>query len=632
MGWHLPYPALLLVGATLLLAAVPSQAATYYVSVAGSDTNAGTSPRTPWRTLARVNVGPFRPGDRVLFRRGDRWRGQLRPQSGSPAGPVLYGAYGRGPKPVLLGSVDKSRAADWHNEGGNIWATGESAITQVLAALPAPTLTALPWQLYTEGGGAATGAVADVGPVSFRVDCTGSGSGSNHIQLYLMPFGIEAGKTYRLLFRAHASESFRARLPELMKATPPWTAYTSAPARRLVTVGTKWQTFCQLYEAGVTAADARLTFFLGGQLPAGATLWVDSLSFVESVPTESMGALPEDVGNLIFDGATCGTKIWQWHRTGPQHQDEFRYDEERQVVEMYSAGNPATHHRSIECALTRHIIDESGASYVVYENLDLRYGGAHGIGGGDTHHITVRDCDISFIGGGLMDLDGRPVRYGNGIEFWGGAHDNLVERCRLWEIYDAALTNQNNGPGVLQDSITYRNNVIWNSEYSFEYWNRPADSSRTKNIRFEHNTCVNAGSGWGHRQRPDPGGRHLCFYYSSAPAEGIVIRNNIFAGATDNAFYAPDYEPAQLAKLDIDHNLWLQSAGKMILLRDTSYDMAHFPDYQKELSLESHSVAAEPRFVDAAKRDYRLAPGSPGEGAGVTNMGKYPLTKPERRG
>jgi hypothetical protein len=181
---------------------------------------------------------------------------------------------------------------------------------------------------------------------------------------------------------------------------------------------------------------------------------------------------------------------------------------------------------------------------------------------------------------------------------------------------------------VLQDSITYRNNVISNSEYSFEYWNRPADSSRTRNIRFEHNTCVNAGSGWGHRQRPDPGGRHLCFYYSSAPAEGIVIRDNIFAGATDNAFYAPDYERAQLASLNTDHNLWCQPVGEMIRLKGASYDMAHFADYQRELSLEPHSVAAEPRFADAARRDYRLAPGSPGQGAGVTKMAESALTGP----
>ena len=135
---------------------------------------------------------------------------------------------------------------------------------------------------------------------------------------------------------------------------------------------------------------------------------------------------------------------------------------------------------------------------------------------------------------------GRHVRFGNGIEFWATAHDNLVERRCLWEIYDAALTNQSSGPKTPQHNITYRNNVIWNSEYSFEYWNRPEDSE-THDIYFLHNTCVNAGYGWGHAQRPDPSGCHLRFYSSPARARNIVVCDNIFDGATGPAFYAPDW-------------------------------------------------------------------------------------------
>ncbi len=63
-----------------------------------------------------------------------------------PGAPVLYGAHGEGPKPVLLGSVDKSRPADWRNQGGNLWTTGAPPTPD---ALPAPTTSALPWRLHT---------------------------------------------------------------------------------------------------------------------------------------------------------------------------------------------------------------------------------------------------------------------------------------------------------------------------------------------------------------------------------------------------------------------------------------------------------------------------------------------------
>lgn len=71
---------------------------------------------------------------------------------------------------------------------------------------------------------------------------------------------------------------------------------------------------------------------------------------------------------------------------------------------------------------------------------------------------------FSYIGGGhqFTRPEGKPVRFGNGVEFWSGAHDCLVEGCCLWEIYDAALTNQSSGTNV-QENITYRRNVIWNN-------------------------------------------------------------------------------------------------------------------------------------------------------------------------
>jgi len=184
--------------------------------------------------------------------------------------------------------------------------------------------------------------------------------------------------------------------------------------------------------------------------------------------------------------------------------------------------------------LTRHIINQGNRHDVVYDGLAVRYGAAHGFGGGMTKRITIRNCDVYWIGGGfhLFKADGAPVRYGNGIEFWDGAEDHLVEGNRLWEIYDAALTNQGSAENSHQVNIVYRNNVIWNCEYSFEFWNRPA-GVKTHNILFENNTCLNAGYGWAHAQRPDPNGAHLMFYYNPSDTQNFIVRNNVFYGTTD---------------------------------------------------------------------------------------------------
>jgi hypothetical protein len=199
------------------------------------------------------------------------------------------------------------------------------------------------------------------------------------------------------------------------------------------------------------------------------------------------------------------------------------------------------------------------------------------------------------------------VRFDNGIEFWSDAHDCLVEGCRLWEISDAALTNQGSGTNV-QENITYRRNVIWNSEYSFEFWNR-MEASRTRYICFEHNTCVDAGGGWGHGQRPDPNGRHLMFYDNSAITEGVSVRYNIFCNSTDSCLrlHGRDWTTA----LTMDHNCWFQTRGPIVPRLDQKVGQDQFGAFQRRRGFDTHSVVADPKFVDSARHDYRLAPDSP---------------------
>ncbi len=84
-------------------------AVTYYVhGQQGDDSRDGTTPETAWRTLDRVNQQVFAPGDKLLFRAGTVFRGQLRPAgSGSEGGeapqPILIDRYGDGPNPRLDG-------------------------------------------------------------------------------------------------------------------------------------------------------------------------------------------------------------------------------------------------------------------------------------------------------------------------------------------------------------------------------------------------------------------------------------------------------------------------------------------------------------------------------------------------
>jgi hypothetical protein len=95
-----------------------AQALTFYVDAArGDDGQDGLKPEAAWRSLARVNRALLAPGDRVLFRQGQSWRGQLVPHSGDSSGVITYGTFGKGEKPMLLGSVAADRAEDWQTAG-----------------------------------------------------------------------------------------------------------------------------------------------------------------------------------------------------------------------------------------------------------------------------------------------------------------------------------------------------------------------------------------------------------------------------------------------------------------------------------------------------------------------------------
>jgi len=188
--------------------------------------------------------------------------------------------------------------------------------------------------------------------------------------------------------------------------------------------------------------------------------------------------------------------------------------------------------------------------------LNLRYGAAHGIGGTDTAHITIRRCDIPSLVAGISSPDSTvSLCVTATVSSFGVRHDTIwFEHCRIWEIYDAALTNQGNDPASVQEDITYRHNVVWIRNIPLNIWNRP-ETARTENVIFENNTCVDAGCGWGHSQRPDPNGRHLMFWHNSAPTTGIVVRDNYFCNSTDSCFRMDN---DWLKGLNSDRKHWFQ--------------------------------------------------------------------------
>ena len=78
----------------------------YYIDAfSGNDSNSGNSPDKAWASLKMVNQTKFRPGDKILFKSGTVYQGQLEPKgSGTKEQPIIIDRYGIGKKPAIHGN------------------------------------------------------------------------------------------------------------------------------------------------------------------------------------------------------------------------------------------------------------------------------------------------------------------------------------------------------------------------------------------------------------------------------------------------------------------------------------------------------------------------------------------------
>ena len=92
----------------------------YYIdAVNGNDNNDGKTPQTAWKSLTKLNSIKINAGNKLLFRTGQTWEGELIiKKSGTADNPIEIGAYGDGSKPIIkaygLYRVGMTNEETWH--------------------------------------------------------------------------------------------------------------------------------------------------------------------------------------------------------------------------------------------------------------------------------------------------------------------------------------------------------------------------------------------------------------------------------------------------------------------------------------------------------------------------------------
>ena len=106
------------------IAALVNAQETYYFSTSGNNVSDGLSEEKPRRTMTQEFINALKPGDRVLFKRGDRWHDattnwDFSNIGGSAEKPIYFGAYGTGENPIIA----KLRLVTdtWKDDGNGVW-------------------------------------------------------------------------------------------------------------------------------------------------------------------------------------------------------------------------------------------------------------------------------------------------------------------------------------------------------------------------------------------------------------------------------------------------------------------------------------------------------------------------------
>ena len=90
---------LCLTGLLLTSCTKPAIGSSYYISAEGDDSDSGLAEGKAWKTIERVNVQDFEPGDRILFHGGDTFQGTISltaEDAGTESSRLIVSSFGAG--------------------------------------------------------------------------------------------------------------------------------------------------------------------------------------------------------------------------------------------------------------------------------------------------------------------------------------------------------------------------------------------------------------------------------------------------------------------------------------------------------------------------------------------------------
>ncbi len=273
-----------------------------------------------------------------------------------------------------------------------------------------------------------------------------------------------------------------------------------------------------------------------------------------------------DAGMINFNNDTyIGDKKAEYSEI--ENDGDFYHDNDNKKLYLkLSSGNPGEVFGNIEIATTKVMFMIRNANNIQFDNLCIKYATVMGISAADCGNIQVTNCEFGWIGGHWASH--KPNRYGNAVELYYRASECCVKNCWFYQIFDAAVTFQGEGPGEANfKSIYFEDNLIEHSSMNFEYWPRYIDKNGVKHengkvydIRFCGNLLRGAGYGWSGKQRITKANQSFLLSWDRVfgpdSVKAFYITDNIFDCADCPYIYAG--LPSEQDGLHVKHNSYYQ--------------------------------------------------------------------------
>lgn len=366
-------------------------------------------------------------------------------------------------------------------------------------------------------------------------------------------------------------------------------------------------------------------------------------------------------GNVIFNEG----EAYGWMKYGIKslmNDGDFFHNFEEGYFYLYSSkGNPSDVWYDIEIAPDRSGIGVwGGAGYnITIDNICIKYFGRHGIQVyGQNHDITVTNCEVGWIGGALQDRASF-LRYGNGIEFYGGNSYNLrVENNWVYQTYDSGITIQNGAVSMESldggkgtggwTNVTFKNNVVEFMEACLEIWNSSDnDSAWYKTMEYKDGKWVKrevpltnnipdneyrsfaffdgiyvydnilrfAGFGWSYDQRPLKWPMTITMWFSGDSQKNFNIKNNVFDFSRDSTFswLSPVFAQTkeQAAYLETVPGRGLNVSGNTFFMKNasngTAVQIGPYKDFKREKYAVNQGRDYKSTYYAFNQSDYELA-------------------------